>query len=98
MVRPRRAAAERHLAAISETLDQSLADLSDRLGAARRAPGRTGQQAMDRDLETYRLTARLRSLRRFGLDLRLGRVIGVDHPEPVYVGRLGATHANRWAW
>ena len=46
---------------------------------------------MDRDLEIHRLTARLRALRRFGLDLCLGRMVSADDPEPVYVGRLGLT-------
>ncbi|WFB06119.1 AAA family ATPase [Streptomyces sp. LX-29] len=82
---------ERHFAAIAECLEQSIADLSDRLDAARRAPGGIGRQAMDRDMEIHRLTARLRTLRRFGLDLCLGRMVGADHPEPVYVGRLGLT-------
>jgi hypothetical protein len=35
--------------------------------------------------------ARLRLLRRFGLDLCLGRMVRADDPEPVYVGRLGLT-------
>jgi hypothetical protein len=55
------------------------------------APGGTGQEAMDRDLEIHRLTARLRALRRFGLDLCLGHIVTADHPEPVYIGRLGLT-------
>ena len=46
---------------------------------------------MDRDLEIHRLTARLRSLRRFGLDLCLGRIVPADSREPVYIGRLGLT-------
>ena len=46
---------------------------------------------MDRDLEIHRLTARLRALRRFGLDLCLGHIVSADDPEPVYVGRLGLT-------
>ncbi len=46
---------------------------------------------MDRDMEVHRLSARLRVLRRFGLDLCLGRMVRADHPEPVYVGRLGLT-------
>ena len=46
---------------------------------------------MDRDLEVHRLTARLRTLRRFGLDLCLGHMVSADDPEPVYVGRLGLT-------
>ena len=80
---------ERHFAAIAESLEQSIADLSERLDAERKAPGGMGQEAMDRDMEVHRLTARLRTLRRFGLDLCLGRIVGADDPEPVYVGRLG---------
>jgi hypothetical protein len=82
---------ERHFAAIAERLEQSISELSDRLEAARRAPGGTGQAAMDRDMEVHRLTARLRTLRRFGLDLCLGRIVGADGAEPVYIGRLGLT-------
>ncbi len=82
---------ERHFAAIGESLEQSIADLSDRLDAERKAPGGIGQEAMDRDLEIHRLTARLRTLRRFGLDLCLGHMVSADKPEPVYVGRLGLT-------
>ncbi len=82
---------EQHFAAIAESLEQSIADLSGRLDAERAAPGGIGQAAMDRDMEIHRLTARLRVLRRFGLDLCLGRMVSADHPEPVYVGRLGLT-------
>jgi hypothetical protein len=82
---------ERHLAAIAESLERSIADLSDRLDAKRKAPGGIGQEAMDRDMEVHRLTTRLRALRRFGLDLCLGRMVSADNPEPVYVGRLGLT-------
>jgi DNA helicase IV len=83
------AADELHFAAIAESLEQSIADLSGRLDAERKAPGGIGQKALDRDVEIHRLTARLRTLRRFGLDLCLGRIVAVDSPEPVYVGRLG---------
>jgi len=82
---------EQQFAAIAESLERSIADLSGRLEAERRAPGGIGQEAMDRDLEVHRLTARLRVLRRFGLDLCLGRIVRADHPEPVYIGRLGLT-------
>ncbi len=82
---------EQHFAAIAESLEQSMADLSDRLVAERMAPGGIGQEAMDRDMEVHRLSARLRTLRRFGLDLCLGRMVSADNPEPVYVGRLGLT-------
>lgn len=88
------AADERHFAAIAECLEQSIAELSDRLAAARREPGGTGREAMDRDNEIHRLSARLRTLRRFGLDLCLGHMVGADSPEPVYVGRLGLTDST----
>jgi hypothetical protein len=85
---------EEHFAAIAESLEQSIADLSDRLDAARKAPGGRGQEAMDRDMEIHRLTARLRALRRFGLDLCLGHMVRTDDPAPVYVGRLGLTDST----
>ena len=87
------AADEQHFAAISVTLSESIAELSGRLDAERRAPGGAGQAALDRDLEIHRLTTRLRTLRRFGLDLCLGRIVGTDG-EPVYVGRLGLTDST----
>src|SRR3954466_4231163 len=80
---------EQHFAALAESLEQSIADLSERLDAERRAPGGTGQEALGRALEIHRLSARLRILRRFGLDLCLGRIIRADGSEPVYIGRLG---------
>jgi hypothetical protein len=82
---------EQHFAAIAESLEHSIADLSDRLDAQRKAPGGIGQQALDRDQEVHRLTARLRALRRFGLDLCLGHMVSANDPEPVYIGRLGLT-------
>ncbi len=84
---------EQHFAAVAESLEQSIADLSERLDAARKAPGGSGQEALDRDQEVHRLTGRLRALRRFGLDLCLGHMVSTDDPEPVYVGRLGLTDA-----
>jgi len=80
---------EKHFAAIAESLEQSIAELSDRLDTERKAPGGIGQKALDRDMEIHRLTTRLRTLRRFGLDLCLGRIVHADGPEPVYIGRLG---------
>ena len=82
---------EQHFAAVTESLEQQIADLSDRLDAQRKAPGGKGRAAIDRDLEIHRLTASLRLLRRFGLDICLGRMVSTDSPEPVYVGRLGLT-------
>lgn len=79
---------EQHFAAIEMSLDESIADLTQRLDDARKAPGGKGRAALDRDLEVHRLGARLRAMRRFGLDLCLGHMVG-DDQEPVYIGRLG---------
>lgn len=86
---------ERQFAAIAASLEQSIADLSGRLDVRRKAPGGNGQAAMDRDMDIHRLTARLRALRRFGLDLCLGHVVSAQDPEPVYIGRLGLTDSSR---
>ncbi|MET8081086.1 RNA polymerase recycling motor ATPase HelR [Streptomyces sp. NPDC005303] len=88
------AADEEHFAAIAACLEQTTAELSDTLATTLRAPGGIGQEAMDRDTEVHRLGARLRTLRRFGLDLCLGHMVGADDAEPVYVGRLGLTDST----
>lgn len=85
---------DQHFAAIAQSLQQAIAELSGRLDAERKAPGGMGRQAMDRDVEIHRLTGRLRALHRFGLDLCLGHMVGADSPEPVYVGRLGLTDST----
>jgi hypothetical protein len=85
---------EQHFAAIAESLKQTIANLSGRLDAELKVPGGIGQKAMDRDMEIHRLTARLRALRRFGLDLCLGHIVSTDNPEPVYIGRLGLTDST----
>ncbi|MGY1604494.1 RNA polymerase recycling motor ATPase HelR [Geodermatophilus sp. SYSU D00815] len=86
---------EQHFSAVADSLERTIAELSDRLAAERRAPGGEGQEALDRDLEVHRLAARLRTLRRFGLDLCLGRMVRADDPDdPVYVGRLGLTDST----
>ncbi|MEV7144961.1 RNA polymerase recycling motor ATPase HelR [Streptomyces sp. NPDC093084] len=85
---------EQHFAAVARCLEETLSDLSERLDATLRAPGGTGRAAMDRDIEVHRLTGRLRTLRRFGLDLCLGRIVAADDPEPVYIGRLGLTDSE----
>jgi hypothetical protein len=84
---------ERHFAEIARSLERSVAELSAHLEAVRKAPGGIGRAAMDRDTEVHRLTGRLRALRRFGLDLCLGRIVGEDG-EPVYIGRLGLTDGD----
>ena len=82
---------EAHFAEIEAALGQSIAELSERLDAERRAPGGIGQQALDRDMEIHRLSARLRLLRRYSLDLCLGRMVRADESEPTYIGRIGLT-------
>ncbi|MBV1939048.1 AAA family ATPase [Streptomyces sp. BV286] len=83
-----------HFAAMAESLEQTIAELSGRLDAELKAPGGTGRAAMERDAEIHRLTGRLRALRRFGLDLCLGHIVGADDPEPLYIGRLGLTDST----
>lgn len=85
---------EEQFEAIATSLSKSIAELSARLDATRKQPGGRGQAALDRDQEVHRLTARLRALRRFGLDLCLGRMVTADSPDPIYVGRLGLTDSE----
>ena len=85
---------ERHFSAIARTLEESIVETSDRLAAARRSPGRSGTAALERDQQIHRMSARLRTLRRFGLDLCLGRMVPDGGADPVYVGRLGLTDAT----
>ncbi|MFT4136471.1 RNA polymerase recycling motor ATPase HelR [Microbacterium sp.] len=84
---------ERHFAAIGVELRRQTDDLAARLDARRLARGGHGEAALERDLEIHRLTGRLRLLRRFGLDLCLGRMVTTDAADPVYIGRLGLTDA-----
>jgi hypothetical protein len=85
---------ERHFAAMAASLAASVAHLSRRLEEERLTRGGYGQQALERDLEIHRLTARLRALSRYGLDLCLGRVVLAGSAEPIYVGRLGLTDST----
>lgn len=82
---------ERHFAAISESIAQSVAAIEERLDALRRLPGGGGQAALERDLEIHRLSARLRTLRRFTINACLGRMVPADGAEPAYIGRFGLT-------
>ncbi|PZU02127.1 MAG: AAA family ATPase [Gordonia sp. (in: high G+C Gram-positive bacteria)] len=85
---------EHHFTQVARSLEESISNLRDRIDAERKAPGGEGRAAMDRDMEVHRLTARLRTLRRFGVDLCLGHMVGADGSEPVYVGRLGLTDSS----
>lgn len=81
---------EEHFAAIEASLEHTVAELEDRLADVRRQPGGSGQEAMERDLEVHRLSTRLKALRRYRLDLCLGRMVTTDG-ETVHVGRFGLT-------
>ncbi|BAU87007.1 helicase [Streptomyces laurentii] len=85
---------ERHFAAVASCLDETVAGVSDQLDILRKAPGGAGREALERDQEIHRLSARLRTLRRFGLDLCLGRMVAEDGSDPVYVGRIGLTDST----
>ncbi len=87
---------QRHFDAIACSLTDSVADLTGRIDVARQVTARHGEAALNRDQEVHRLTARLRTLRRFGVDLCLGRMVPPDGAEPVYLGRLGLSdHEGR---
>ncbi|PRY54913.1 RNA polymerase recycling motor ATPase HelR [Glycomyces artemisiae] len=85
---------ERHFAAIAASLEASIADLSARLEETLKAEGGSGQydgqHAADRDRDIHRLTNRLQTLRRYGLDLCLGKAVD-NAGDTVYIGRIGLT-------
>ncbi|MEU0316860.1 RNA polymerase recycling motor ATPase HelR [Nocardioides sp. NPDC006273] len=81
---------EQHFVAIGQSLEEQIAELNERLDDVRRRPGGHGQEAMDRDLEVHRIGAQLRMLRRFSLDLCLGRIV-TESGSTIYIGRLGLT-------
>lgn len=91
---------DRHFEALAARLEGQIADLSARLDAERRAPGAAGEAALNRDLEVHRLVGRLKVLRRYGVDLCLGRMVpvagagGAAGGEPVYIGRVGLTDGD----
>ena len=89
---------EQHFAAIGQSLEVQIAELNQRLDDVRRRPAGHGQEAMDRDLEVHRIGGQLRMLRRFSLDLCLGRIVAEAGPEgparTIYIGRLGLTSSD----
>ncbi|NGN94185.1 AAA family ATPase [Nocardioides sp. KC13] len=84
---------ERHFAAIGQSLEEQISELNERLDEVRRRPGGHGQEAMDRDLEVHRIGGQLRMLRRFSLDLCLGRIV-TESGDTIYIGRLGLTASD----
>ncbi|GAA3692326.1 RNA polymerase recycling motor ATPase HelR [Microlunatus aurantiacus] len=83
-----------HLSTVTATLAAQISSLGERLGALRASPGGVGRAAADRDREIHRLSSRLRLLRRFGLDLCLGKLVYADDTDPVYIGRIGLSDAG----
>ncbi|WP_306769972.1 RNA polymerase recycling motor ATPase HelR [Microbacterium karelineae] len=83
------AADEERFREIDRALAASRDDIERRLADARRAEGGDGQDAMDRDIAVHRLASRQTVLRRFALDLCLGRIVPEGSSEPVYIGRTG---------
>lgn len=79
----------RQFSAIGRSIEKTRTDTEARLRTVQVSSGRMGQEVMERDFEIHRLHTRLRSLRRYGMDLCLGRFVPVDSTQPVYVGRLG---------
>lgn len=78
---------EQRLAEIDRALIAARDDVERRLAAARRIDG-GGQDAMDRDIAVYGLVARQTVLRRFAIDLCLGKIVSTAGEE-LYIGRTG---------
>lgn len=86
---------EQHFARIDDTLARAIADLEARREQTLLLDDGDGegQERSDRDQEIHRLTARLGMLRRYGVDLTLGRMVA-DDGATLYIGRLGLTDAT----
>ncbi|MGO1881165.1 MAG: RNA polymerase recycling motor ATPase HelR [Microbacterium gubbeenense] len=84
---------DEQFAAIAATLSESLAEASARLDRLLAASHGVGGAAVERDLEIHRLNARLTMLRRYGIDMCLGRMV-TETGEHLYIGRLGLTGSD----
>lgn len=86
---------EAHFARIADTLARMIADLESRRDAALLldAGDGEGQELSDRDQDIRTWTARLGMLRRYGVDLALGKMVA-DDGGTLYIGRLGLTDAS----
>ncbi len=83
-----------HFRSIGTSLEHTIAELEETLAETRKGAARHGTAALERDQEVHRLSARLRALRRFDLDLCLGRIVHEDRAEPTYIGRFGLADAD----
>ncbi|MBD3925730.1 AAA family ATPase [Nocardioides cavernae] len=90
-----------HFTRIATGLERAITDLEERLAEVRRTAVRHGTAALERDQEVHRLATRLRALRRYDLDLCLGRIVHFT-PEngdeqdggTTYIGRFGLADSD----
>lgn len=66
---------DEHFSAVARSLHRQAAELDGRLDALRQRAGSHGEAALERDTEIHRLTAQLRLLQRFDVDVCLGRMV-----------------------
>ena len=85
---------DHHFTLIAGQLERELATLESRLAELRRSPGDSGEAALERDTAIHRLSSELNLLRRFGLDLCLGRMVIAESGDIVYIGRMGLRDDN----
>ncbi len=78
-----------HFRSIATSLEHAITELEESLAETRKGTARHGTAALERDQEVHRQTTRLRALRRFDLDLCLGRIVHDGGDEPTYIGRFG---------
>jgi DNA helicase IV len=83
-----------HFLAVATNLQHAVSELEASLAETKQTSARYGTAALERDQEVHRQTARLRALRRFDLDLCLGRIVHEDAAEPTYIGRFGLSDAD----
>lgn len=83
------AADDHHFARIASQLDREVATLEARLAELRRSSGGGGEAALERDTAIHRLSSELNLLRRFDLDVCLGRMVFAESGDTVYIGRMG---------
>ena len=86
---------QRHLLAINFAIEYQTSDLTQQLATLKKQPRGTGEYALERDANIYRIISRLRLLKRFNMDLTLGRIVtGAEPDTSVYIGRMGLTDAQ----
>jgi DNA helicase IV len=85
---------ERRFTAIAAAVRAQLADFEARLDEVRLRTGENNQEVLERDLEAHELSSRIRMLRRFGLDVCLGRMVIAGEDAPVYIGRVSLADAD----